>query len=463
MPRYSVWNNPRKSYSCLFFLNDDYLLYLPITNLTETMTKFFLSFIFLSSFLVAQNKKRILLKNAIAHIGNGQVLDNSYVSIKDGKIDMVADARVTKIDPSQFDTTIDLSGKHIYPGLIAPNCILGLQEAEAVRQTSDYYEVGEFNPHVRSLIAYNAESKILETVKANGVLYTQSTPRGGRIAGTSSILATDGWNWEDAVIKTDDGVHVNFPNTIQKHGWWAEPEPSDKNPKYTEQVNELTTFFNNALAYYNTKNATDKNLRFEAMKGIFDGTKNLYIRADYVKDIIGAINFSKKFNIKKIVIVGGKDSHKITKLLKENNVAVMLNRLHDLPDLPEAETDLIFKLPYLLQKDSVLFCLQNQGDMEAMNARNLAFLAGTAAAYGLTKEQALQSVTLSSAKILGIDNLVGSIETGKLASLVVSEGDILDMKTNKIILAHVNGRSIKLSNFQNDLNKKYSDKLGIKE
>jgi imidazolonepropionase-like amidohydrolase len=444
-------------------LNDDYLLYLPITNLTETMTKFFLSFIFLSSFLVAQNKKRILLKNAIAHIGNGQVLDNSYVSIKDGKIDMVADARVTKIDPSQFDTTIDLSGKHIYPGLIAPNCILGLQEAEAVRQTSDYAEVGEFNPHVRSLIAYNAESKILETVKANGVLYTQSTPRGGRIAGTSSILATDGWNWEDAVIKVDDGVHVNFPNTIQKHGWWAEPEPSDKNPKYTEQVNELTTFFNNAFAYYNTKNVTDKNLRFEAMKGVFDGTKNLYIRADYVKDIIGAINFSKKFNIKKLVIVGGKDSHKITKLLKENNVAVMLNRLHDLPDLPEAETDLIFKLPYLLQKDSVLFCLQNQGDMEAMNARNLAFLAGTAAAYGLTREQALQSVTLSSAKILGIDNLVGSIETGKLASLIVSEGDILDMKTNKIILAYVNGRSIKLSNFQNDLNKKYSDKLGIKE
>lgn len=427
------------------------------------MTKFFLSFIFLSSFLVAQNKKRILLKNATAHIGNGQVLDNSYVAIKDGKIDMVADARVTKIDLSQFDTTIDLSGKHIYPGLIAPNCILGLQEAEAVRQTSDYYEVGEFNPHVRSLIAYNAESKILETVKANGVLYTQSTPRGGRIAGTSSILATDGWNWEDAVIKVDDGVHVNFPNTIQKHGWWAEPEPSDKNPKYSEQVNELIAFFDNAFAYYNSKNVTDKNLRFEAMKGIFDGSKSLYVRADYVKDIIGAINFSKKYAIKKMVIVGGKDSHKITKLLKENNVAVMLNRLHDLPDLPEAETDLIFKLPYLLQKDSVLFCLQNQGDMEAMNARNLAFLAGTAAAYGLTKEQALQSITLNSAKILGIDNLVGSIETGKLASLVVSEGDILDMKTNKIILAYVNGRSIKLTNFQNDLNKKYSEKLGIKE
>lgn len=401
--------------------------------------------------------------NATAHIGNGQVIENSLVSIKDGKIDLVADARTVRIDISKFDTTINLEGKHIYPGLIAPNCILGLQEAEAVRQTSDYAEVGEYNPHVRSLIAYNAESKILETVKANGVLYTQSTPRYGMISGMSSVLATDGWNWEDAVIKADDGVHVNFPKTIQRRGWWAEPQPSEKNNKYTEQVNELSTFFENAFAYYNTANVIEKNLRFEAMKGIFDGSKNLYIHADYVKDIIGAINFSKKFNIKKMVLVGGKDSYKITKMLRENNIAVMVNRLHDLPDLPEAEIDLLYKLPYLLQKDSVMFCLQNQGDMEAMNARNIAFLAGTAAAYGLTKEQALQSVTLNSAKILGIDTLVGSIENGKLASVIVSEGDILDMKTNKIILAYINGRQLNLNNFQNDLYKKYSNKLGIKE
>lgn len=427
------------------------------------MTKFFLSFVFLSALLTAQNKKHILLKNAMAHIGNGQVLENSYVSIKDGKIDLVADARITKIDITKFDTVIDLSGKHVYPGLIAPNCILGLQEAEAVRQTSDYAEVGEYNPHIRSLIAYNAESKILETVKTNGVLYTQSTPRYGVISGMSSILATDGWNWEDAVIKADDGIHLNFPKSMQKHGWWAEPKPSEKNDKYTEQVNELTTFFENAFAYYNTQNIADKNLRFEAMKSIFNGTKNLYVHADYVKDIIGAVNFAKRFSIKKIVIVGGKDSYKITKLLKENNVAVMLNRLHDLPDSPDADTDLLYKLPYLLQKDSVLFCLQNQGDMEAMNARNIAFLAGTAVAYGLTKEQALQSITLSSAKILGVDNLIGSIEVGKLASIVISEGDILDMKTNKIILAYINGRNIDLNNFQKDLNKKYSNKLKVKE
>lgn len=413
--------------------------------------------------LHAQNKKRVLLANGVAHLGNGQVIENSYISFKDGKIDLVTDARLARIDPRTFDTTINLSGKHIYPSLIAPNCILGLQEAESIRATDDYSEVGQFNPHIRSLVAYNADSKILQTVKTNGVLYTQSTPRSGAVSGMSSILATDGWNWEDAVLKADDGVHVNFPKSIQKHGWWAEPQASDKNNKYTEQVNELTTFFENAWAYYKTENIAEKNLRFDAMKGVFNGSKNLYIHADYVKDIIGAVNFANKFAIKKMVIIGGKDAYKVTKLLKENNVAVMLNRLHDLPELPEAETDLMYKLPYLLQKDSVMFCLQNQGDMEAMNARNIAFLAGTAAAYGLTKEQALQSITLNSAKILGVDNLIGSIEQGKLASIVVSDGDILDMKTNNIILAYINGRSINLNNFQNDLRKKYSEKLGIKE
>ena len=163
-----------------------------------------------------------------------------------------------------------------------------------------------------------------------------------------------------------------------------------------------------------------------------------------------------------MIIVGGKDSYKITPLLRENNIAVMINRLHDLPELPEADTDISFKLPYLLQKDSVLFCLQNQGDMEAMNSRNLPYHAGTAAAYGLSKEQALQSITLNTAKILGVDSLIGSLEQGKLASIVISNGDVLDMKSSSIALVFINGKSIKVSNFQNDLNKKYADKLGVK-
>lgn len=426
------------------------------------LKKIIVLIIAISTQLNAQ-QKRVLLSNGIAHLGNGTVIENSLIAFKNGVINLVADATVTKLNPADFDTTINIAGKHIYPGLIAPNCILGLQEMEAVRQTSDFEEVGAYNPHIRSLIAYNAESKILATVKTNGVLYTQTTPRNGVISGQSSVMATDGWNWEDAVMKADDGVHLNFPQSVQKKGWWAEPLPSEKNTKFDNQLLELTTFFDNAFAYYKTETIVEKNLRFEAMKGVFSGTKKLYIHADYVKDLIGAINFANKYQLKNMVLVGAKDSYKITKLLRENKVAVMLNRLHDLPNLPEDEIDLIYKLPYLLQKDSVLFCLQNQGDMEAMNARNISFLAGTAATYGLTKEQALQSITLSSAKILGVDSLIGSITEGKLASLIVSDGDILDMKTNNVIFAFINGRAINLTNFQTELYKKYSSKLGLKQ
>lgn len=396
--------------------------------------------------------------NGFAHLGNGKVIENSYIAFKDGKIDLIADATLTKIDLRQFDTTIDISSRHVYPGFIAPNCILGLQEAEAIRATSDYAEVGEYNPHIRSLIAYNAESKILETIKVNGVLYTQSTPRGGIISGMSSVLATDGWNWEDAVIKIDDGIHLNFPHyRAQIHS-----ESSLNETHYNEQIKSLRAFFEQASAYCKTANVDEKNLRFEAMKEVFNGHRNLYLHADDYKDILFAIPFLKEFKINNIVLVGGRDCYRLTKFLKENQVAVMLNRLHDLPHLSEADIDLIYKTPYLLHKDSVLFCLQNHGDMEAMNARNIPFLAGTAAAYGLTKEEALQSITLNAAKILKVDHLIGSIEIGKLASIIVSSGDVLDMKTSQIILAFVNGKKINLQNFQFDLYNKYNHKLQTK-
>lgn len=427
------------------------------------MKKFSLLFLAFIQIAAAQNKNHVLIMNAMAHIGNGQVIENSAVAFKDGRIEMVADARVIRLNMTGYDTVINAPGKHLYPALIAPNCILGLQEAEAVRATNDFAEVGAYNPHVRSLIAYNTDSKILPTVKCNGVLYTQPTPRFGVISGSSSVLATDGWNWEDALLKADDGIHVNFPRSIQKNGWWAEPQPSNANAQYTQQINDLVHFFEEAWSYCKAPAVQETNLRYEAMRGIFSGKQNLYLHADYVKDIISAVNMARQFGIQKAVIVGGKESYKVTNMLRENHVPVMVNRLHDLPDLAEDDVDAVYKLPYLLQKDSVLFCLQNQGDMEAMNSRNIPFLAGTAAAYGLTKEQALQSVTLNSAKILGIDNLVGSLEIGKLASIVISEGDLLDMRSNNVTAAFIAGRSINLHNFQQDLYQKYMSKYGLKE
>ena len=423
---------------------------------------YILSILSLNTIGFSQNKNRVLLLNGTAHIGNGEVIEMSYIAFANGKIEMVSDARGIRLNPAAYDTVIDIAGKHVYPALISPNTILGLQEAEAIRPTSDYNEVGGINPNVRSLIAYNTDSKILPTVKTNGVLYTQCTPRNGLISGSSSIMATEGWNWEDAVLKADDGIHINFPHSIQKNGWWAEPAPNNKNNKFDEEVLALSNFFTDASAYCRNAANPETNLRFEAMRGVFNGGCNLYLHANTAKDIMYAVNFAKKHNVAKPVIVGGKDAWKITSFLKANHVPVILNRLHDLPELNEDNVDITYSTPALLQKDSVLFCLQIEGDMEAMQSRNLPFLAGTAAAYGLTKEQALQSVTLNTAKILGINDKAGSLEVNKIASIVVSEGDLLDIKTNKVIAAFIGGKPVNLVNEQQQLYEKYKTKYGIK-
>jgi len=404
----------------------------------------------------------IALLNATAHIGNGKVIEGSLVAINKDKIETVSETKGLRLDYKSFDTVIDIAGKHIYPGLINTNNVLGLHDAEAVRATVDFQEVGNINPHIRSLIAYNTDNLIVPTVKTNGVLYTQATPRGGLISGSSSILALEGWNWEDAVLKADDGIHVSFPRMIMVK--WTEDEGISKtsNKKYTEEINFLSKFFADAIAYCNTPVVTEKNLRFEAMRNVLNGTANLYLHTDKAKDILCAINFSQKFSIKKPVIVGGKESYKVTADLKRYKIPVMLNRVNDLPDNTDDNVDIIYSLPYLLQKDSVLFCLQLEGDMEAMQSRNLPFNAGETVAYGLSKEQALASITFNAAIILGVDKMIGTLEEGKLASLVISEGDILDMKTNNVILAYIAGKKVSLNNQQIELYLKYKNKYGIK-
>ncbi len=420
-------------------------------------------FIGINSFLLAQkNYTHIALLNATAHIGNGKVIEGSLVVINKDKIETVSETKGLKLNYQAFDTVIDLAGKHIYPGLINTNNILGLHDAEAVRATLDFQEVGNINPHVRSLIAYNTDNLIIPTVKTNGILYTQPTPRGGLISGSSSILALEGWNWEDAVLKADDGIHLNFPKMVVMK--WSEEDGLSKipNKKYQEEIIVLNKFFSDAIAYCSTKENPEKNLRFEAMRPVLNGTAVLYLHTDKAKDILRAIQFAQKFSIKKPVIVGGKESYKVTAELKKYNVPVMLNRVNDLPDNTDDNVDIMYTLPYLLQKDSVLFCLQLEGDMEAMQSRNLPFNAGEAVAYGLTKEQALAAITLNAAIILGVDKFIGTLEEGKLASLVISEGDILDMRTNSIILAYIAGKKVNLNNQQTELYLKYKNKYGIK-
>ena len=323
-----------------------------------------------------QVHKRILFQNGSAHIGNGEYVHNSVIGIEEGEILFVKNALTYQLNKSDWDTIISIKGKHVYPGFIAANLTLGLTEIDAVRATRDFRETGSINPNVRSLIAFNTDSKVLYTVRTNGVLVTQSTPRGGLISGTSSVMALEGWNWEDAVYKADDGVHLNWPIKYRKSGWWAEPGPNKANEKYNKTRDAIYAFFEEALSYSHVKNPEEKFLKLEAMRGIFNGDQRLFIHADYAPEINDIIDFSRHFSLKFPVIVGGYDAHLVAERLIENKFAVMLGRPHLLPAFEEDMTYTNYQAAAKLQRAGVPYCIQSAGDMEVMNARNLPFFSG---------------------------------------------------------------------------------------
>ena len=158
----------------------------------------------------APQTESILVVGGTAHLGTGEALDNAAIGFEDGIINFVGTAR--EVDRKRYNRVVDVSGMHVYPGFIAPNSTLGLMEVAAVRASRDYQEVGTFKPNVRSIIAYNAASDITPTVRTNGVLMGQITPRGGVIGGSSSVVQFDAWNWEDAVVRADDGIHLYWPS-----------------------------------------------------------------------------------------------------------------------------------------------------------------------------------------------------------------------------------------------------------
>ena len=400
--------------------------------------------------------KIITISGATAHIGNGSVIKNSIITFENGILIAVADTTSSKI--ALRGTIIDASGKHVYPGFIAPNTTLGLVEIDAVRPTRDQDELGEFIPNVRSLIAYNAESKVVESLRPNGVLIAQITPRGGTISGTSSIVQLDAWNWEDAVVKEDDGVHINWPNSYARGRWWlGESSTYKANKDYQEEIENIKSFILNSKTY--GKSTPKKiNEAFKAMQGLFNGQQKMFVHAQGEKEMIDAVTLLKNNGIYNVVVVGAYEAYKISDFLKKNDVSVLIQRVHSTPERDDEDYDLPYKLAKLLVDEGILVALQTSGQMEGMNTRNLPFYAGQVAAQGLSKEKALQLITENPAKILGIDANYGTLETGKSATLFICEGDALDMRTNILSQAFIDGREISLETHQTKLWKRYSEK-----
>ena len=405
----------------------------------------------------AKQNKAIAITGATIHVGNGTVIQNGTIVFNNGKIVTVT-AGGQALNPGV--TEIKAAGKHVYPGFIAPVTNLGLTEFESVKATLDFEEIGNLNPHIRSLVAYNTDSKVPATLRSNGVLMAQVTPQGGTISGSSSVVQLDAWNWEDAVIRADDAQHMTWPVLPRfRPGRSRSPmtSPEALQERRDQAVNELEAFFAEAKAYSENKPEV-VNARLAAMKHLFDGSEKLFITANTQKDIVAAVNFAKKFKITP-VIVGGNEAYLITDFLKDNNVSVVISQPHALPANNDDDVNMPYKNGAILANAGINVVVSIEGYWQQ---RNLPFMAGTVSAWGLDKEKALQTITLNTAKVLGIDKTAGSLEAGKDATLFISSGDALDMKSNEVVQAFIQGRDINLDNLHKQLNKKFSDKYGLK-
>lgn len=425
-------------------------------NILTLFSAFYISTVALAQQTpAAEQTESVLIQNATLHLGDGTTLTNASLGFANGKIIEVGKGEeITK----DYRTIIDASGQHVYPGFIAANSTVGMVEIDAIRPTNDLNEIGDFLPNIRTIIAYNAESKVVESLRPNGILTAQIVPTRGRIAGSSSIVQLDAWNWEDATLKSDEGQHIYWPYTYKRGNRSKGEDPLVYDQKnYDKHVQQLDKFLKEAKAY-NT-DSPNKHLLHAAFQKAIKGDQIVYLHAKEKRQIIDGIVLLKQHGIQKIVLVGGNDAHLILPFLKKNNIPIILSHPHRLPDTEDEDIKLPFKLAKRLLDAGLLVTIDVSGRMERMNTRNLPFYAGTFAAYGVQKEKAVEMITLNAAKILGVANRLGSLSVGKEATLFISAGDALDMRTNQLSHAFIQGRAISLETHQSKLWKRYSNKF----
>ncbi len=407
-------------------------------------------------------KKPVMLSGGTVHTATGDVIENGAVAFSQGRIVWVGRKGEDNLDKSGYEV-IDVSGKHVYPGLIFPNTSVGLNEiGSGVEVVNDTREIGELNPNVRAIAAYNTDSHVIPVIRSNGILLAQIVPQGSLLPGTASVVQLDAWNWKDASYRMDNGLILGWPRKSAAGGRGGAGMPqlaaaasTQGTSAYDRSVEQLEKIFADAAAYAAVEKPAQANLRLEAMKGLFDGSKILFVNAPEAGGIISAISFAKRHGVKKIVLTGANETAWMVKdFLKENNIPVLLANPLSLPMNEHSDIKLPFKLAAMFKAEGILVGLTYSSQAYG----NLPFAAGQTVAYGLTKEEALQTVTLNTAKILGIEDVTGSIEKGKDANIVVSTGDILDMMTNNIEYAFINGRSISLDNKHKQLNRRFQAK-----
>ncbi len=397
-----------------------------------------------------------LVTNAVIHtvsgatVTDGQMLfrDGSIASISSGDVD-VGDARV-----------IDLEGLHVYPGLLASHTSIGLVEISAVRATVDVAEPGLVNPNARTEVAINPDSELIPVTRANGVLAALSVPSGGLIRGTSAVIQLDGWTWEEMTLKAPVGMHISWP-AISIPGNVGPDREEQLVETREERLGELGASFEAAAAYRTARESgetVDVDLRWEAMMPVLAGSLPVFAHVQDLAQIRHALHLAEQYGFE-LVVVGGADAWRVADLLAAREIPVIVSDVLRVPLRRWEDYNAPFANPARLAEAGVMFSIATSGGtFDAAHVRDLPNEAAMAVAHGLDAAEALKAITLYPAQILGVGDRLGSLEAGKDATFIVTDGDPLDIRT-QVVRAFVQGREIDLSSRHTTLYEKYSERL----
>lgn len=394
-------------------------------------------------------KNPVLIKNATVNTVSNGVLKNTDILIKDGLI-----ANIGKIEVVTANTiTIEAKGKHVYPGIIALHNWLGLQEVEAVRASVDFWEVGDINPNIYGHIAFDYDSRVVPTVRSMGITHTQVTPLGNLIMGQSSLMKLDAWNMNDGIAKAGTGLHIDWPDIGYRLDIWQDKDRAAQQEAREKAIDTLLTAFDDAKAWLVSDQST-LDQRWTAMSNALKGEQKVYIHATDAREIAEVLAFVQEYQLK-AVLVGATDAHLMLDQIKAQNIEVIYDGAFGVPSNDDDAYDHMFTLPGQFAAAGIPFAISIS---QSWDIRNLPFAAGNTVAHGLDRQKALEAITLTPAKILGVDDMLGSIEIGKQASLIISKGDILDFTGHPVETMMIEGRMVDLNNHHKKLYKKYQQK-----
>lgn len=406
----------------------------------------------------------IAIVGGTIHPVRGPEVAGGTLLFTDGKI-VALGAEVTL--PAECEK-VDAAGKHVYPGLIHAHTQLGLVEIPSIRATVDVAETGRINPNAKAQVAVNPDSELFPVARGTGVLTALVAPSGGLLSGMAAVMNLDGWTFEEMTVHAPAGLYMEWPRMHPTSAWYIEDSFQQQLEARDRSLAALRDAFADAQSYQRAKQAhaggqgpkVDHDARWEAMIPVLESKVPLIVLADEISQIQAAVAFSQRERVK-LIIAGGYDAPLCAELLVKQDVPVIVTGVHRLPQRDSDEYDAAFTLAERLRQAGVRFCLA--GEDRQAKVQNLPYEAGTAAAYGLPKPDALRAVTLSAAEILGVDDRLGSLEPGKDATLIVTDGDPLETPT-RVEIAFIQGRRVDLGSKHTRLWEKYKEKyrrLGI--